>query len=159
MTVFWILAGLMGVIAALFLLRPLWRGDRTDLGEREASIAVLRDQLRELERDREAGRIGNEEARAAKVEIERRALAADRLGSGARVQPGWRAGLVAGAAILTPVATLLLYFELGTPKLVQRSAAVMQADSQGASTGDVPGDMAERTQTMASRLEAEGGEL
>lgn len=153
MSLFWVLAALMGLVAVLFLLWPLLRRSAT-LGEREASIAVLRDQLRELERDQEAARIGPEEARAARVEIERRALAADKLASHSAEQSGWRASLIVGAAAIAPALALVLYFDLGSPQLVARSAPNQtQADGAGA----VPGDVTERTNALAARLEAEGG--
>jgi 3-methylcrotonyl-CoA carboxylase alpha subunit len=61
-------------VAALAVLWPLRRGEVT--GSSGSDVAVYRDQLAEIERDRAAGRIGDREAEAARVEVSRRLLAA-----------------------------------------------------------------------------------
>ncbi|WP_198377008.1 c-type cytochrome biogenesis protein CcmI, partial [Neoroseomonas rubea] len=63
------LAALLPLAAAV--LRP-----RAALGRREADIALFRAQLAELDREREVGRLDEAGHRAARVEVQRRLIAA-----------------------------------------------------------------------------------
>ncbi len=73
----WVILGCLTAIVLFFLLGPLYRA-RTLARERAAfDAAVYRDQLGEVESDRERGLIGEKEAEAARIEIARRLLAAD----------------------------------------------------------------------------------
>src|SRR3954468_17722654 len=70
----WFVLALMTAAAVFAVLWPLARRDR---GTRSGSdLAVYRDQLEEIRRDRAAGRIGDSEAEAAQVEVSRRLIAA-----------------------------------------------------------------------------------
>src|SRR4051812_710075 len=70
----WFILALMTVAAVFAVLWPLSR--RRPAATAAADVAVYRDQLDELERDRAAGLIGAAEAEAARVEIARRLIAA-----------------------------------------------------------------------------------
>lgn len=72
---FWIVAGLVLVVTILTIVGGLGRG--VAQGTR-ADVAVYRDQLRELERDTARGTLQPEEAEAARAEVARRLLAADK---------------------------------------------------------------------------------
>ena len=79
----WFVFALMTAAAIFAVLWPL--GHRVRLGERsadsEAEVAVYKHQLTEIDGDLAADRIGSDEAKAARVEISRRLLAAaDRQG-------------------------------------------------------------------------------
>ena len=82
MTFLWISAAVLALIAVAVMLAPLRRGAGADGSRDEQSVAILADQLREVESDAERGLIGAEEARAAQVEIKRRLLAVNRRGAG-----------------------------------------------------------------------------
>ena len=69
----WFVMALMTAAAIFAVLWPLAR--RTPLRS-GSDIAVYRDQLDEIERDRAAGLIGEREAEAARIEVSRRLLAA-----------------------------------------------------------------------------------
>src|SRR5262245_55827323 len=69
----WFVMALMTAAAIFAGLWPLSR--RTPLAS-GSDVAVYRDQLDEIERDRAAGRIGEAEAEAARIEVSRRLLAA-----------------------------------------------------------------------------------
>src|ERR1700720_3115316 len=70
----WILFALMTAMAIFAVLWPLARSKgRLRSG---SDLAVYRDQLKEIQRDRAAGRIGDAEAEAAKVEVSRRLIGA-----------------------------------------------------------------------------------
>lgn len=66
---FWIIAALMAAAAVAVLLRPLLRRDAAVAARADYDLAVYRDQLAELDRDRERGLVTAEEAEAARVEI------------------------------------------------------------------------------------------
>src|SRR5471032_1883702 len=69
----WFVMALMTAAAIFAVLWPLAR--RTPLRS-GSDIAVYRDQLDEIERDRAAGLIAEREAEAARIEVSRRLLAA-----------------------------------------------------------------------------------
>lgn len=102
---------------ALFPLVPAFRRPGRLRGRREAAIALHRAQLAELKRERAEERIGKSEYCAAKLEIERRLLAAaeetETAGEPRRFPPG---PLIA-AAVLVPFAALALYVPGGRPNL------------------------------------------
>lgn len=70
----WLILSLMTAAAIFAVLWPLSR--RGSAGSDGHDVAVYRDQLAEVERDRKLGLIGDAEAEAAKLEISRRLLAA-----------------------------------------------------------------------------------
>jgi len=121
MTGFWIAAALMTVAAVATVLLPLLRKARNRGPDRaEYDITVYKDQLAEIERDRERGLLGGDEAEAAAVEIQRRMLkAAGPDEETAPGSPGARGprilALPALIAALVIVPAFALYMVLGSP--------------------------------------------
>src|SRR3979411_3008899 len=70
----WFGLGLVKAAAGRAVLWPLVRSERNRRAG--SDLAVYRDQLEEIARDRAAGRIGDVEAEAAKVEVSRRLIGA-----------------------------------------------------------------------------------
>src|SRR5262245_40218928 len=70
----WLALGLMTAAAILAVLWPPGRAGA--VAAEGGDLAVYRDQLAEIERDRAAGRIAEPEAEAARIEVSRRLLAA-----------------------------------------------------------------------------------
>src|SRR5262245_50837142 len=70
----WLLFGVMTAAAIFAVLWPLGRVGAQDRAG--SDIAVYRDQLDEIARDRAGGLIGEAEAEAARVEVSRRLIAA-----------------------------------------------------------------------------------
>jgi cytochrome c-type biogenesis protein CcmH len=112
----WLIMALMTAAAIFAVLWPLSRRAPLRAG---SDVAVYRDQLDEIDRDRAAGLIGVREAEAARVEVSRRLLAAaDVAGSAPQQSSGWRRRAVALAALLLlPVGAGGLYLALGSPDL------------------------------------------
>lgn len=118
----WIIFAVMTVAALLAVLWPLGRKRAAAAGGSE--VLVYRDQLGEIDRDRNAGLIGQAEAEAARVEISRRLLAAADA-QAATERPAPRAGQVlrrrrfaaVAALIIVPLLPLGLYLMLGSPDL------------------------------------------
>ena len=108
---------LMALTVALALLLPLllFRGGaRTGRGD--SALAVHRQRLDQLARDREAGLIGPDEAAGAEAEIKRAILAAGRTQAEVASR-GARApvALMAGAALATGIGVYALTGAFGTP--------------------------------------------
>lgn len=106
----------MTVVVVATVVAPLMKGVRGAPERAAFDRAVYRDQLRELERDRARGLIDGRDAETARLEIERRLLAAD---TGAEGTPPPRAAgspaLAIGLALALPLAAVLLYLALGAP--------------------------------------------
>ena len=115
---FWIIAGLLSVIVTAWLLVPLLRAQRSTASRAIYDINVYKDQLTELDRDVALGRIAGNEADAARLEIQRRLLAAGDEAEAPARQPV-RAGNVPViiAAIMVPALALVFYYETGSPSV------------------------------------------
>jgi cytochrome c-type biogenesis protein CcmH len=116
----WFLFALMTALAAFAVLWPLGRS-RVPAAS-GSDVAVYRDQLQELERDRAAGLIPEEEAQAARVEVSRRLLsAADAVEAATLDSPSaalWRRRVAALVALVAlPVGAGGIYLSLGSPGL------------------------------------------
>ncbi len=110
----WFILGLMTAAAIFAVLWPLGRKSELRTG---SDIAVYRAQLDEIEADRAAGRIAENEAQAARVEISRRLLAA--ADTAPTVVAGDSAPLRRAAALvalfLLPLGAASLYLTFGSP--------------------------------------------
>ena len=115
----WFGLALMTAAAVLAVLWPLSRRGRELLSG--SDVAVYRDQLEEIERDRAAGLIADNEAAGAKVEVSRRLLAAAHApaapaGNTAAATRRRRAVAVA-ALVALPLGAVGIYLALGSPLL------------------------------------------
>ena len=115
----WFLFALMTAAAMFAVLWPLSRARR----ERRTGgdVAVYRDQIDEIARDRAAGRIGEAEAEAARVEVSRRLIAAADADEKPDAPAGGETFRRRAAAIATLVALpaigAALYLTLGSPNV------------------------------------------
>lgn len=118
MTLWIIFAVLLAAVLAA-VLWPLLRPRPAPANRADYDIEVYLDQLRELERDASRDLIDESQAAAAKLEIERRLLAASRATGGvARETSSARRGLLAALlAVAITAAALALYVDLGSPGL------------------------------------------
>ena len=117
----WFVLALMTAAAIFAVLWPLAR--RTPL-RTGSDVAVYRDQLEEVGRDRAAGLIGEREAEAARVEVSRRLLAAADAAAPASPRgdgSGGRRATALAALILLPLGTAILYLMLGSPDQASQS--------------------------------------
>jgi cytochrome c-type biogenesis protein CcmH len=128
----WFALALMTAAAILAVLWPLARRGRELRAG--SDVAVYRDQLEEIERDRAAGLIADNEAAGAKVEVSRRLLAA----ADAQAQPAgnaaaatWRRrGVALAALVVLPLGAAALYLALGSPSLPDQPLAPRLAASR-----------------------------
>ena len=135
-----------GLLVWSFLRQPAASGQRADY-----ELEVCRAQLRELERDFERGVVTQEDSEAAKLEIQRRMLAADaaREAKAAAAAGPLDRALPAVLGALLPLAAFGLYAWLGSPGAtgVSGIGATAQRAAPGAEQSDLPD-----IQTMITRL-------
>ena len=118
----WLALALMTAAAIFAVLWPLAQRKGRTSG---SDVAVYRDQLDEIERDRAAGLIGSAEAEAARVEVSRRLLAAAdaaEAGSPSARTGTWtatwgRRAVAIVALVALPIGAGAVYLSLGSPML------------------------------------------
>lgn len=117
----WIVIGALGAIAVAVLLAALLRRPAESLGRAEHDLVVFRAQLSELEREAGDGSLGKAEAESARVEIQRRMLAAGAAQNEGVTGPATDGrldgALAVAVAVAVPAAALGLYLWLGAPVL------------------------------------------
>ena len=132
MTVFLLFAALMLAAALFFVLPPLLQKNQGSLHlQREAiNLDILRDQLRELDADREAGTIDAASYDSARHELEQRVaeeVRPEAQDASAPVRKPWAALVL---AILLPVAAGALYYKLGAPDGLDPAKTAPQSAQQ-----------------------------
>jgi cytochrome c-type biogenesis protein CcmH len=140
----WALCGLMALAVVVALLWPLLRQPAPPTPRAAYDQSVFQDQLAELERDVARGILPPAEADAARLEIQRRMLAATRAPdpAPARESSAARSLLTAGVAVVVPFLALGLYFDLGAPQLGLR----------GQTAGHAEGDMAALVEKLSATV-------
>jgi cytochrome c-type biogenesis protein CcmH len=130
----WLILALMTITALGAVMWPLLRA--RGMAAAGSDLAVYRDQLEEIERDRSEHRIEPEEADAARVEVSRRLLAAANTANAMPASAGAsgrrRFGAVAVAGVAIPLIAVALYGVLGSPELPGQPLAARTANSEEA---------------------------
>jgi cytochrome c-type biogenesis protein CcmH len=112
----WFILGIMTVAALGAVIWPLARARA--LQSQVSDLAVYRDQLEEIERDRADGRIDHDEFEAARVEVSRRLLGAAAAKTvEAAPRSGRRIAALASAVVAVPLIAGSFYVVLGSPDL------------------------------------------
>lgn len=161
MTGFVVAAALLVIAALVLLLPPLLRREQfEDLDRDRQNVAIARERLGELERDRDEGRLTEAEFMQARGELEQ-ALMVD-LETTQEARPlapatrgRWLAALV---AVIVPLAAIGLYWDLGTPQAVRLAAAtagMQQSSAQNAPGAQGTPSVEEMVTRLAARLEQE----
>jgi cytochrome c-type biogenesis protein CcmH len=136
----WLALAMMTGAAVLAVLWPLAR--RPSRLASASDIAVYRDQLEEVRRDRAAGQIGEGEAAAAEREVSRRLIAAADasaadIGSAPSKATTRRRRMVAvSVLVLLPIWAAGIYLGLGSPTLPDQPLAPRLAASRGSQSVD-----------------------
>lgn len=157
---FWLLAAALALITAVSFLWPILRGTGVTLERADSAIAIFRDQLSEVDRDGARGLISPHEAKAARTEIQRRMIAADKARTTNVVKDGSGRGLLLVCAVLTPLAGAGLYTQLGapgTPSLPFSERQAEQEDAQGLQ--DLTAQLRKRLEEDPDGGETRGWEL
>ncbi len=164
--ILWILLAAMAVGATSAVLIPLLVGQRPPQPRAAHDLEIYRDQLAEIERDRDRGLIGEAQVEAARTEIGRRLLAAEDALSGDGpaprpvTRPVTRAGLAVALALTMPLAAFGLYGLQGSPNLAGRPAAERPpaAADPGPSAPARSDDMAGLVERLAEKLRRTPGD-
>jgi cytochrome c-type biogenesis protein CcmH len=117
-------------LAALAVLWPLGRHARSAGPSGAGDVAIYKDQLAEIERDRERGLIGQPEAEAARIEVSRRLLAADAASQGGSPRGNAsrrRRAAAVVALLLVPLVALGVYLRIGRPSAPDQPLAARLA--------------------------------
>jgi len=172
----WIVIVLLAGGLGLAVARPLLKGDGAAAGRAEYDLQVYRDQLAEIDRDRARGVLSADQATAARLEVERRLLAAGaEAARGAAANAGAAPILAALVALAVPAVAVVVYAQLGQPGLpgqplaeridraprdrapVAGDTSVTAADPHPAGSGGSE-SMASLTERLAKRLETSPGD-
>lgn len=130
----WLFFAFLTAAVVALLMQPLRRAASASVEPAAADLAVYRDQLREIEAERERGVIAESDVESARAEIARRLIKRAATDAPAEPQPdraetasAARAGIVyAAIAALLPVAGVALYLAIGSPYLPARPFAATQ---------------------------------
>lgn len=116
--ILWMILTILCSAAAVVVAAPFLRRDAT-LGATDASadISVYRDQLGEVDREAAAGAIDSSQAEAARAEIRRRLLSADRLGVARAAATTWaeNKAVIVGVTGVVVLGSVILYGMTGRP--------------------------------------------
>ena len=120
----WIILTTLTALAAAWLTIPLVRRQEARVDARAATIAVLQDQLADIDVQLAAGSIQPGEAEGLRNELRRRLLAAGHIPVDRDRTMGQNAlsGLALGLAALVAVAAAALYAQMGQPELAGPTA-------------------------------------
>ncbi len=159
---FWIIAGLLVLVALIALLKPLLWAAPENADQGESVVAMFRRQLMNLDGEIAQGRLAAAEAAAVRAEITKRMLlAADQetqnkgpavLGSAAA---SWRIGAAIGIAALLPAAALVIYSAVGAPAAIERDGSAAAAPA----TDDRAKKLAAAAEQLKARLQQEPGHV
>ena len=138
----WIVFAAMTAMALAMVLTPLFRRPTQAPGRGEYDAAIYREQVSEIEHDRERGLLDHAQGAAARAEIGRRLLATraeqePTPGAGAP-QAGFRVAAVA-VGIVVSAGAVALYLVLGTPNLGLGGGAAIQPEEVAATAAAPPG--------------------
>lgn len=155
MTMLWLTVALMTGASVLVVLASLARS-RPAVGG-PADVAVYRDQIDEIARDRARGLIDEGEAESARTEVARRLLAASERAEPEAADGGLRRRrrrvAAVAALVVIPAIALGLYGRLGTPELPDLPLAARKSEKPD---GDRLGDLVARVETELAKNPNDG---
>jgi cytochrome c-type biogenesis protein CcmH len=147
-----VVLAVLAVTVLGFVFLPLARGRAARGADRETfARAVYRDQLAELARDRDRGVVDPREEDAARREIERRLLAADRVAATSDAKPRPVLAALLGLATLTVAA--VLYALMGSPGVPDRPYAERAAE-RAVAKHRMPTDLNKAVADLEAKLKA-----
>lgn len=157
MTPFWLLAAGMAALALAFIALPLLRNRRRgDIDRDQLNVALIHEQLAELQADMDVGKLDAEAYEAARHDLERELL--DAVDDGEqKTQSTSRSGRWVLAVLLpaVPLLAVMIYLQLGAGDLSAQATQARAAQAAGN-----PGDMSEHDlnrmlEQLAQRLREE----
>ncbi|MBL3599633.1 MAG: c-type cytochrome biogenesis protein CcmI [gamma proteobacterium endosymbiont of Lamellibrachia anaximandri] len=156
MTLFWIIAAGLTLLAMAFVVLPLLRGFKnTGISSDELNLEVFQQQLEELDNDLDSGILDQARYDAARKDLEKELLtdvSGDKVASATMNSSSGK--WVMGAAVLIPVSAVIIYQILGTPDIIPRLAGQVPdnvVNSAQAKAKNMP-PMDELVQKLADKL-------
>ena len=155
----WIVLTVMCSLAVMLVTVPLVRRYENYKDMASAGTSIFTDQLREIERDRGLGVIGEKEAELAKIEIERRLIAAARNVTAPKpISPTWRTVALVAAVGFVVLGSVNFYALRGSPDKTGRPppspvAATAQEPAQNAAGTPTASEVDAMIGKLAKRLE------
>ena len=155
----WIVLTVMCSLAVMLVTVPLVRRYENYKDMASAGTSIFTDQLREIERDRGLGVIGEKEAELAKIEIERRLIAAAKNVTAPRpISPTWRTVALVAAVGFVALGSVNFYALRGSPDKTGRPppspvAATAQEPAQNAAGAPAASEVDAMIGKLAKRLE------
>lgn len=151
MTQFAIYATLIVVAVAAMILPSLWfarRRQPTGTDRKAANLAIFRDQLADLERERSEGSLDESEFEQARNELQRRLLEEVETGSETEPTPAATASRPTAVALLVllPLAALAAYAVLGNPRAIDPANTAPQKQMTAADIEGMVAKLAARMQ-------------
>jgi cytochrome c-type biogenesis protein CcmH len=144
MTAFVVAAVVIAALALALLVRPLWTRRGAAASRRDLSLAVHRDQLRELDADLAAGTLAQSDYDRARMEVEKRALEEAGVAE-APAKKSFPPRAVAAVAVALPLLAIVVYLAVGNLRALDpRQVAAAQPGMR---------DIEAMVQQLADRLE------
>jgi len=157
----WLILGAISLAVAAILFVGSRRGTRVPSDAADHDLAVYRAQLDELERDRERGVLQDSELESARLEVQRRMLAADaargRTVGGQPGTAGW--GVPMALAVAVPLSAGAVYLWLGNPGVDSQPFAERRGGSAQSAEGGALPDVATMMMGLRERLAEDPADL
>jgi cytochrome c-type biogenesis protein CcmH len=158
----WIILTVMCSLAVMLVTVPLVRRYENYRDTASAGTSIFTDQLREIERDRSLGVIGEKEADLAKIEIERRLIAAAKNVTEPRpISPAWRTVALVSAVGFVVLGSVNIYALRGSPDKIgppAATAAQEPAPEAPAASAPTTAEVDAMIGKLAERLEQSPGD-
>jgi cytochrome c-type biogenesis protein CcmH len=166
MIIFWLVCALLIAIALAFVLPPLLQGSDTkadESGQKEANIAVYRDQISELETDLANGIVSREQFDQDRDDIERRLLDDVTSSSAVFSKPLKPANegrtAVYAVALGLPILAVAFYLRIGNPYAAPTLATASVPATAPSANGEFSQQRIEaNVASLAKRLEQNPGD-
>jgi len=161
MILFWVICALMVAVALAFVLPPLVQrhedAKESEQEQKEANVAVYRDQLSELETDLGNGIISRQQYDQDREEIERRVLEEASVGvasTKSTTDAMGKRGMVYALALALPLVATVFYLKVGDLKALSKSSANAANPGSETATNDFSSQQIEaNVAALAKRLE------
>ena len=159
MILFWVICALMVVVALAFVLPPLLQrpdAKETEQEQREANVAIYRDQLSELDADLGNGIVSKQQFERDRDEIERRLLEDTSVIGAARQSTKdskGKRGMVYAFALALPLVATVFYLKVGDLKAISKPSDIVNPVSGGATSDFSSQQIEANVAALAKRLE------
>ena len=160
MILFWVICALMVVVALAFVLPPLLQrpdAKEAEQEQKEANVAIYRDQLSELDADLGNGIVSQQQFEQDRDEIERRLLEDTSVVSAATQSTKYtkgKRGMVYALALALPLVATVFYLKVGDLKAISKSAEDAANPVSGTASSNPSSQQIEaNVAALAKRLE------